>query len=115
MGRLYLAIFFSVIVGVISTSPVPLIQKTFDQIFVEKDYFMLKVIPLALIALYILKAVLTYSQNVIVFGISWELVVEFREKLFKHLHALPFAFFENHETGELISRINNDVPLCNQR
>ncbi len=52
LGRLYLAIFFSIIVGAIATSPVPLIQKTFDQIFVEKDYFMLQVIPLALVALY---------------------------------------------------------------
>jgi len=111
LGPLYLAIFFSIIVGIISTSPVPIIQKTFDNIFVEKDYFMLKVIPLALIVLYGLKAVLIYAQNLIVFGISWELVVEFREKLFAHIHKLPFEFFENHETGQLMSRINNDVTI----
>ena len=85
-SRLYLAIFFSIIVGVIATSPVPIIQKTFDNIFVEKDYFMLKVIPLALIVLYVIKAVLTYAQNLIIFGISWELVVAFKEKLFVHIH-----------------------------
>ena len=111
MGRLYIAIFFSIIVGVIATSPVPIIQKTFDQIFVEKDYLMLKIIPLALILLYFVKAVLTYAQNLIIFGVSWELVVKFRGKLFTHIHKLPFVFFENHETGELISRINNDVTI----
>ena len=111
MGRLYIAIFFSIIVGVIATSPVPIIQKTFDQIFVEKDYLMLKIIPLALILLYFVKAVLTYAQNLIIFGVSWELVVKFRGKLFTHIHKLPFVFFENHETGELMSRINNDVTI----
>jgi len=111
LSRLYLAIFFSVIVGIIATSPVPIIQKTFDQIFIEKDYLMLKVIPLALIILYLIKAVLTYSQNLIIFGISWELVVKFRGKLFTHIHKLPFVFFEDHETGELMSRINNDVAI----
>jgi ATP-binding cassette, subfamily B, bacterial MsbA len=111
LGRLYLAIFFSIIVGIIATSPVPIIQKTFDQIFVDKDYFMLKVIPLALIILYFIKAVLTYAQNLIIFGISWELVVGFRGKLFTHIHKLPFVFFEEHETGELMSRINNDVAI----
>ena len=111
LSRLYLAIFFSIIVGIIATSPVPIIQKTFDQIFVEKDYLMLKVIPLALIFLYIIKAVLTYAQNLIIFGISWELVVKFRGKLFTHIHKLPFVFFEDHETGELMSRINNDVTI----
>ena len=85
-SRLCLAIFFSIIVGAIATSPVPIIQKTFDSIFTEKDYFMLKVIPLALVALYLLKAILMYAQNLIMFGISWELVVQFREKLFAHIH-----------------------------
>ena len=111
MARMYLAIFFSVIVGVIATSPVPIIQKTFDSIFTEKDYFMLKVIPLALVVLYVLKAILMYAQNLIMFGISWELVVQFREKLFLHIHRLPFGFFEDNETGKLISRINNDVAI----
>ena len=110
-SKLCLAIFFSIIVGVIATSPVPIIQKTFDSIFTEKDYFMLKVIPLALVALYSLKAILMYIQNLIMFGISWELIVQFREKLFAHIHRLPFGFFEENETGKLISRINNDVAI----
>ncbi|MFQ5450674.1 MAG: ABC transporter ATP-binding protein [Nitrospinaceae bacterium] len=109
--KLILAIFFSIVVGAISTSPIPIIQKTFDKIFVEKDFLMLKLIPLALIGLYFIKGVLGYSQNLIVFGISWELVVSFREKLFNHVHRLPLDFFEAHQTGKLISRIVNDVPV----
>ena len=109
--QLALAILFSVIVGVIASSPVPLIQKTFDDIFVEKDFFMLKVIPLALVFLYALKAGLSYAQNIIIFGISWELVVRVREQLFAHIHRLPFAFFEDNETGQLMSRIMNDVSI----
>lgn len=101
--QLALAILFSVIVGVIASSPVPLIQKTFDDIFIEKDFFMLKVIPLALIFLYALKAGLSYAQNIIIFGISWELVVRVREQLFAHIHRLPFTFFEDNETGQLMS------------
>ena len=111
MPRLSLAILFSVIVGVIATSPVPLIQKTFDKIFVEQDFFMLKVIPLVLVVLYLVKGGLTYVQNLIVFGISWELVVRVRERVFTHIHKLPFGFFEEHETGQLISRIINDVSV----
>ena len=111
MRRLMLAIFFSVIVGAISTSPVPLIQKTFDDIFVNKDSFMLMVIPLALIGLYLIKGILLYAQNLIVFWTSWELVASFRQKLFSHIHHLPFGFFEEFETGQLISRVTNDVTI----
>lgn len=111
LSRLVLAIFFSIIVGAIATSPVPIIQKTFDKVFVEKDAFMLMVIPLALAGLYLVKGVLTYAQNLIIFGISWELVVSVREKLFSHIHSLPFEFFEANQTGHLISRIINDVAV----
>jgi len=111
MGRLILAIFLSVVVGAISTSPVPLIQQTFDKIFVEKDFFMLKVIPLALIGLFFIKGVLLYAQNLIIFWISWDLVVSFRQKLFDHIHSLPFGFFEDMEIGQLISRVTGDVAV----
>ncbi|MDG1842994.1 MAG: ABC transporter transmembrane domain-containing protein [Nitrospinaceae bacterium] len=106
-----MAIFFSVIVGVIASSPVPLIQKTFDDIFVEKDFFMLKAIPIALIILYSIKASLVYVQNIIILGVSLDLVVHVREKLFSHIHKLPFNFFENNESGQLISRLINDVAI----
>ena len=111
LKKLSLAILFSVIVGVIASSPVPLIQRTFDDIFVQKDFFMLKVIPLVLILLYAIKGGLTYAQNIIVFGISVELVVKVRERLFAHIHKLPFGFFEDNEIGQLISRIMNDVSI----
>ena len=109
--KILLAITFSVIVGVIASSPVPLIQKVFDDIFVQKDFFMLKVIPLALVVLYSIKAGLVYIQNVIILGISWELVVRVREQLFAHIHKLPFNFFESNETGQLLSRVMNDVNI----
>tara|TARA_B100000686_G_C16779820_1_gene971043 strand:+ start:1 stop:1647 length:1647 start_codon:yes stop_codon:yes gene_type:complete len=95
----------------IATSPVPIIQKTFDEIFVKKDFFMLKVIPLALVVLYLVKGSFSYLQNVIIFGISWELVVSLREKIFIKVQRLPLAFFEATTSGEIISRINNDVSV----
>ena len=110
-NKLLIAILFSVIVGIIASSPVPLIQKTFDDIFVEKNFFMLKVIPIGLVFLYTIKAFLVYFQNIIILGITWELVVSMREKLFTHIHKLPFTFFEDNETGQLMSRIMNDVNI----
>ncbi len=109
--KLSLAILFSVVVGVIASSPVPLIQKTFDDIIGQKDFFMLKVIPIALVILYSVKAGLVYAQNIIILGISAELVVRVREQLFAHIHKLPFNFFEDNETGQLLSRVMNDVGI----
>jgi subfamily B ATP-binding cassette protein MsbA len=110
-GRIVLAIACSVVVGLISTSPVPIIQKTFDEIFVKKDLFMLKVIPLALVLMFIAKAFLTYFQNIIIFGISWELIVSLRREMYVHVQRLPLSFFEEGTTGHLMSKITNDVTI----
>lgn len=111
MGQMVLAIFYSIIVGLISTSPVPIIQSSFDKIFVEKNYLMLSLIPLGFVALYSIKGLLTYWQNLIIFGISWELVVTLRKQMFDHIHRLPLSFFEEGTTGHLISKITNDVTI----
>ncbi len=110
-GRVLLAIFCSIIVGLIATSPVPIIQKTFDEIFVKKDTFMLTAIPLALVGLYLVKGALSYLQNVIIFGISWELVVSLRNEIFYKIQRLPLGYFEDTPVGELLSRFINDVTI----
>ncbi|CAI2718440.1 ABC transporter ATP-binding protein [Nitrospina watsonii] len=108
-GKVILTLLTSVLVGALSTSPVPLVQQTFDKIFVEKDYFMLKMLPLIVIALYLTKGVLRYIQSVIIFQIGWELVAKIRLEMFQHIHKLPYGFFEKDTTGQLMSRLVNDV------
>ncbi len=110
-GKVFLAIFCSIVVGLIATSPVPIIQKTFDEIFVKKDTFMLTAIPLALVGLYLVKGALSYLQNVIIFGISWELVVSLRNEIFQKIQRLPLGYFEDTPVGELLSRFINDVTI----
>ncbi len=108
-GKVILTIFTSVIVGALSTSPVPIVQKTFDEIFMNKDFEMLKIIPAVVIVLYIIKGALRYIQSRIIYQIGWELVASLRIKLFKHIHKLPYGYFEKDTTGQLMSRVVNDV------
>jgi len=107
--QVFLVLLTSVIVGALSTSPVPLVKESLDKIFVEKDYFMLKLIPFILIVLYCTKGGLRYFQSCMIFKIGWELVAKFRIDLFKHIHKLPYGFFEKDTTGILMSRVVNDV------
>ncbi len=108
-GQVLLVLLTSVIVGALSTTPVPLVKESLDKIFVEKDYFMLKMIPLVLIGLYCVKGGLRYFQSCLIFKIGWELVAKIRMDLFMHIHKLPYGFFEKDTTGILMSRVVNDV------
>jgi subfamily B ATP-binding cassette protein MsbA len=108
-GKVVLILVTSIIVGALSTSPVPLVKEALDKIFVEKDADMLKLIPLLLIALYCVKGGLRYFQSCLILRIGWELVVKIRMDIFKHIHKLPYGFFEKDTTGKLMSRAVNDV------
>jgi len=108
-GQVFLVLLTSVIVGALSTTPVPLVKESLDKIFVEKDYFMLKMIPLILIGLYCVKGGLRYFLSCTIYKIGWELVAKIRLDLFMHIHKLPYGFFEKDTTGILMSRVVNDV------
>jgi subfamily B ATP-binding cassette protein MsbA len=108
-AKVALVLVTSVIVGALSTSPVPLVKEALDKIFVEKDTFMLNLIPLVLIVLYIVKGGLRYWQSCLIFRIGWELIAKIRMDIFKHIHKLPYGFFEKDTTGKLMSRAVNDV------
>jgi len=107
--KVALVLVTSVIVGVLSTSPVPLVKEALDKIFVEKDSVMLNFIPLVLIVLYVVKGALRYWQSCMIFRIGWELIAKIRMDIFKHIHKLPYGFFEKDTTGKLMSRAVNDV------
>lgn len=108
-NRVIFTIVASVLVGALSTSPIPIVKVAFDDILADRDYSKLKLVPLIMIVLYLAKGALTYVQNIIVLRIGWELVVELRLKMFSHIHHLPYFFFEKGTTGQLISRMISDV------
>ncbi len=41
------------------------------------------------------------------------LVRDLRNDLYRHIHELPLGYFSNERTGNLISRVMNDVPVIN--
>ena len=50
----------------------------------------------------------TYSRFVI-FNVGRDIEYELRNDLFRHLETLPLAFYQQRQTGDLMSRLVNDV------
>lgn len=47
-------------------------------------------------------------------GVSQRALKKLRRELFGHLQTLPMEFFERHPSGELMSRLTNDIDAINQ-
>ena len=58
----------------------------------------------------LLVGVRTWSRRLIL-GASRRVVCDLREALFAHLQTLPASFYSRHRTGDLMSRVVNDLRL----
>lgn len=62
-----------------------------------------------LLVLYLVKAYLKYDFDYYGHKVGTDIQADMRRDLFNKLETLPFKFFDNHETGKIMSRLTNDL------
>ncbi|HEX9015901.1 MAG TPA: ABC transporter transmembrane domain-containing protein, partial [Chloroflexota bacterium] len=73
----------------------------------------LRNICLTVIVAFLLKNLAAYFQSNLMVAVEQGLVRDLRNELYRHIHELPLGYFTNERTGNLISRVMNDVPVIN--
>ena len=71
-------------------------------------------ICLILVALYALSAVLTFVQQYIMTTISQRTASNFRRDISTKINRLPLRYFDSNSTGDVMSRVTNDVDTLGQ-
>ena len=71
---------------------------------------------LALLALvsYLARAVLQFTRSYMAHVAGWRVVAETQRHIYEHLQRLSLRFYEDTQTGELMSRAINDTRLFEQ-
>lgn len=67
-----------------------------------------------LLTLYLMAFVSQYFQSLWMGSIGQRIVYRVRDSVFGKLQTLPLSYFSQHQTGDLISRINHDTDKLNQ-
>jgi len=86
-----------------------LLKPLLDGSFVKKDPDMIRLIPLLLIGLFVLRGIATFSSS---YAISWvanKVVTDLRCLMFGKLVALPTHYYDNNSSGVLMSKVTYDV------
>ncbi len=88
----------------------PYITKEIINTYVPQKmlYFMLAGLG-ALLALYVIKAVLNYVLQYWGHLVGVRMQADMRSELFRHLQKLPFSYFDENKTGVIMSRMTNDL------
>ncbi|GGD19705.1 ABC transporter ATP-binding protein [Pontibacillus salipaludis] len=105
----FVSLFFLLIVtGVTVVYPIVL-KYTIDDVVDPGRYSLIPYLAAAFFGLMILKGVATYIQQYLgdLFGIKS--VYTLRDGLYKKLQRLPFRYYDNARTGDLMSRLTADV------
>ncbi|MBN9652672.1 ABC transporter ATP-binding protein [Halobacillus sp. GSS1] len=101
---------FSLFFVTIITVVYPIVLKvTIDDVVLAEEYSLIPYICTAFIALMIIKGFATYYHQYLgdFFGIRS--VFTMRDELYKKLQRLPFRYYDNAKTGDLMSRLTADV------
>lgn len=77
----------------------------------EKNLWLLNFAALAIIGLYILKGLFTYGQEYLSYFVSNRVIIDLRVRLYEHLQDLSLDFYGSWHTGELLSRMMNDIAV----
>ncbi|MES1981396.1 MAG: lipid A export permease/ATP-binding protein MsbA [Pseudomonadota bacterium] len=86
-----------------------LMKPMLDGTFVHKDQAMLRLVPLVIIVIFLVRGIAGYISS---YAISWvgnKLVMDLRNEMFRKLLTLPTRYYDDHATGNLISKLTFDV------
>ncbi len=91
------------------------VSESFNQFIFTGDTteILLKICGLILIA-FLGKNFFGYLQAYFLAFVEQGVIKDIRNKAYRHLHKLPMGYFKNEKTGNLISRITNDVNIIQQ-
>jgi len=109
--RLFLAMVCMLVIAVASSATAFLVKPVLDDIFFNKNTTMLRIIPLAVILIYLLRGLGMYGQDYLMNYVGENIIKDLRNDLYNRIQDLPIAFFHKEQTGVLMSRITNDVNI----
>jgi len=107
--KFLLAIIGMILVAAGTAGTAYVIEPLMDDIFINKNIDMLYVMPFLIVGLYFAKGLGGYIQTYYISYIGQDIVRIVRDKLLHHILKLDMDYFQKKHSGELISRITNDI------
>jgi ATP-binding cassette, subfamily B, bacterial MsbA len=107
--RLYGAIVAIVIGSLLGLAGPYALQFLIDAVFKRNNAVLLNQITLILLGIFLMQSVFYFIRAYLLAFIGERVMADLRIKLFEHLQYLSLSFYNERRTGELVSRLTNDV------
>ena len=86
-----------------------LLKPLLDGTFVHKDDTVIRLAPILILAIFSVRGAASFIGTYAIGWVGNKVVMDLREEMFRKLLALPTRFYDDHATGNLISKLTYDV------
>lgn len=107
--RLYGAFVAMIIGSLLGLAGPYTLQFLIDAVFKNNNAVLLNQITLILLGIFLLQSLIYFIRSFLLSFIGERVMADLRIKLFEHLQYLSLSFYNERRTGELVSRLTNDV------
>lgn len=104
-----LALACMIVVAITTAGNAWLMQPALDEVFFNKNYTLLYLVPLAILVLGLIKGMGSYGQALIVKNIGQRIITDMQLALYTHLVHADLALLNQYSSGNLLSRFTNDI------
>jgi ATP-binding cassette, subfamily B, bacterial MsbA len=108
-ARFVQACFVMLAVASLNGASVWIVNPAINQVFAKADPAMLWKVVALIPTIFFLKLIFTYAQSYLMSWLSQKITQNLREDLFAKLHALSMDFYWKSKSGDLLSRLTNDM------
>ncbi|MEX5213307.1 MAG: ABC transporter ATP-binding protein/permease [Nitrospiraceae bacterium] len=99
------------VVAIVNLVLIRLVGQLWDVVTVQRDEAEMNHLLAMFLLLVLVQGVFSVGHGYLVAWISQHLTADFRRHVFRHLQGLSLGFFAKRRTGELLSRLMNDVGV----
>ena len=88
----------------------PIVTRTMlNDLIPNRNFRMIIIFGVSLLVLYFIRMLLRYFVQYYGHVIGVQIQAQMRRDMFNHLQKLPYSFYDEHETGKIMSRMINDL------
>lgn len=86
-----------------------LLKPMLDGTFVNKDDTVIRLAPILILVIFVVRGLASFVGTYAIGWVANKVVMDLREEMFRKLLTLPTRFYDDHATGNLISKLIYDV------
>jgi ATP-binding cassette subfamily B protein len=107
--KITLTLISILVVSILDLFPPLLFRDLIDHALPQQDLSRLTLIVLAMVAIPVVSGFMGTGQRWLTATVGEGVISDLRQSLYAHMQNMSLRFFTNTKTGELMSRLNNDV------